>query len=228
MDLEKIEGLSDEQKTAIGEMVTAELDGLKAKNAELLTEGKNVKKQNAEFKTQIEELIAFKDEVEESQAAAAGDHKTALERTEKRYKKQIEKLTSERDSVQKQLEAVVLDKGISDELDGLRVFPDLKADLVKIFRSDARIDDGQGVINDQSIKDYLAEWANTDKAKHYIQAQMNNGGGAAGGKNGRVNGTDNPFKSGNRTEQARLIRSNREAAIRMASEAGKRIPGLNA
>ena len=65
--------------------------------------------------------------------------------------------------------------------------------------------------------------------KSNILRTVNAGGSGAGGGTGSgFNGGDNPFRTGNRTEQGKLIKQDANLARQMANEAGVTIPGLNA
>jgi hypothetical protein len=60
-----------------------------------------------------------------------------------------------------------------------------------------------------------------------LRGVQNGGSGGPGGAGGNGTG-NNPWKTGNRTEQAALIKNDQGAAKRLATEAGVTIAGLNA
>lgn len=69
--------------------------------------------------------------------------------------------------------------------------------------------------------------ARSDKAS-ILRAAGSSGSGAHGGNGTGGNPQDNPWQTGDRTAQAKLIKADRARAAMLATQAGKEVPGLNA
>ena len=164
----------DAIKTAIEEAVS----GLKAKNGELLTEVKKLRKGQEvdpeDFNRLKEEYEALTDQLSEAQKAVKVSAKTL-------------------ETVQAQLNAetgftskLLVDNGLTDALVKNGIAPQYLNAAKSMFTSQAQIvadgDNRTAKIGDKALTDFVKEWSLGEEGKHFIAAPANNGGGSPGGK----------------------------------------------
>lgn len=172
---------SDEAQKLVDEAVEKATEGLAAKNRELLDEVKKLKVKAKGSDIDPEEHITLQNTVEELTAK--------LEKSEKEHKAEVKKLTSRLDSESGFTRKLLVDNGLTDAATAAGVKSEFLPAVRAMLASKAEVvveDGGNRIarIGDKSIKDYMAEWAQTDEGKHYIGAPGNSGGGAQGGKGG--------------------------------------------
>lgn len=173
----KIELTAEELDAKIAEAV----DGLKAKNAELLAEVKKYKKGQTVDPAEVEKL--------ESQIAELQGKLTTAEKAAKIATKEV-------DTVRKQLESesafnqrLLVDNGLTDALtkNGVTNPVHLKAAKALLAQGIKIEADGENRVakfGDKPLADAIKEWAGSDEGKHFVAAPGNAGGGAAGSKSG--------------------------------------------
>lgn len=210
----------------------AEVDALKAKNAELLDEKKKAQKkaeEEARGREKAEgDLTSEKARLEEEAARKAGDWaklETSLkERFERDLKAEREKVAA----LESARDRLVIDNAISSQIDAIGVAPHFKPAVQAMIKTANKVAvdivDGQfvGKIGDKAIADYFAAWAATDEAKHFI-ANANSGGGGKGGKGDKgAGGVVNPWakETRNMTAQGRIEKEDPALAVRLKKEAG--------
>lgn len=76
-------------------------------------------------------------------------------------------------------------------------------------------------MGDVALADWVDEWGRSDEAKAYLPPSGNQGTGAHGSGADTRSGANNPWVSGNMTEQGQIIRKDPEKARRLAAAAGK-------
>ncbi len=173
----KIELTAEELDAKIAEAV----DGLKAKNAELLAEVKKYKKGQTVDPAEVDKL--------ESQIAELQGKLTTAEKAAKIATKEV-------DTVRKQLESesafnqrLLVDNGLTDALtkNGVTNPVHLKAAKALLAQGIKIEADGENRVakfGDKPLADAIKEWAGSDEGKHFVAAPGNAGGGAAGSKSG--------------------------------------------
>lgn len=125
------------------------------------------------------------------------------------------------------LERVLIDDGLTKSLIEAGIDPKfLKAskamlrDLVTLREED---DDFEAIVEtdagEQSLSDFVKDWAGTDEGKLFIKPASGSGS-EGGGKGSNIEG--NPFKkeTANVTEQGRIVRDDPEKARRLMKAAG--------
>jgi hypothetical protein len=171
----------DDLKAKIDAAVKEATEGLAAKNAELLSEvkelrkGKTIKPEDVEkLETQIETLQA-------DLAKAQKDLKTANTAAEQA----TNALKSEQGFTQK----LLVENGLTAELtkNGVTNPAFIKAAQSLLASQTQIVADGEkriAKIGDKTLAEFIPEWAKSDEGKHFVAAPGNNGGGAGGGSNG--------------------------------------------
>jgi hypothetical protein len=82
--------------------------------------------------------------------------------------------------------------------------------------------DGIGIEPGLTIRETLTEMASSGRRSHWFEQSQ--GAGAQGAKGGNAASANNPFKTGNLTEIAQLIKNDRSRATAMAKAAGVENP----
>lgn len=198
---------------------------LAAKNAELLNEKRALAEKVRGFEAEKAEREKAIADAEEATARQKGD----FEKIEGNYKTRISALEGEGYLWKSRYEGLVIDRGMDEALDGVKVSPALKKAALALIKSEhpPEIDaDGKATIDGKPIADFVAAWAKSDTGKAFV-VNGNSGGGAGGGSGGAGagSGDENPWKPGktfNLTKQGKLIREQPEVAARMKAEAGVR------
>ncbi|API58090.1 hypothetical protein BSL82_01250 [Tardibacter chloracetimidivorans] len=172
-------------KEAVAAAVAEATEGLEAKNAELLTEKKDLQK-----KLRQQQDI----KPEDLQAAEDARDKALSDLAE--VQKQVKALTTERDKAVKALET---ENGFTQRLliqDGLKTAllangvkdEDFIDSLTAKFSGGASIkvdgDSRLAMYGDKPLGDFIKEWAASDTGKKFVAAPGNSGGGAGGGGQG--------------------------------------------
>lgn len=199
---------------------------------------------------EAKERIQTLEDIESRDAGIGGDDGESFdEKLEKRLEvekrrwqkeadKELRKVEKDRDELKEQFETeraftedLVLEKGLTERLSAANVKPTLipaaKA-LLKQTKHEIKVeDDGTRVAVffdeddlEYDLDTYVGNWTDTEVAKEFIQADATGGGGGGGKKDSAVGGDANPFKSGNRTEQGKILREDVNKARRLAKEAG--------
>lgn len=124
----------------------------------------------------------------------------------------------------------VRDQALTEAMAEAKIADPYRPAVQAMFRDRAKVEVGDdvtvmidGEYGPQDLKSYLKEWVQTEQGQYFVQAPINNGGGARGGQASAK--VKNPWSKEhwNMTEQARIYREDRERARKMAAEQGKRV-----
>ena len=172
-------------KAAVDSAVTAAVeeavDGLKAKNTELLGKLKKATKDAQIDPADHAALQAELDANETELAQAKKDLKAATTESEKNKKSY--------DDESKVAHDLLVETGLSDALlaNGVKTPSFLKA-AKAILSGQVKLEmDGDkrvAKVGDKPLADYVKEWATGDEGKTFVSAASNSGGGAPGGEGG--------------------------------------------
>jgi outer membrane murein-binding lipoprotein Lpp/acylphosphatase len=169
---------SPEVKEAIKTAVEEATHGLVAKRDELLREVKDLRKGKALDPADVDklenEIDALKGELSKAQKTAQKATKDA-----ETYKQSLE-------SEQSAVRNLLVETGLTDALTKqgvtnpvlLKAAKQMLAGSVKLEQDgDIRV----ARLGEKPLADAIKEWAGGDEGKHFVTAQQNSGGGAAGG-----------------------------------------------
>jgi len=199
---DKIDGLTPEQL----EQINGLANGLNSKNQELLDKLSANKGNNELNSAELESLKQFKHNAELKAAEDAKNWNEATKLKDESHLAAIEKAKEKTDSLESVVSKLLIDNGLNVALDGVSINPSLKEGALAIIKSSAKIVDGQAMIGDKSLSEYVKDWASTDTGKAFCVAPNNSGGGAAGnGAKGGESGKE--FKDMTLTEKTALAKS---------------------
>lgn len=222
MDL-NIDFTSDDFKAdpgaVIGAAVEEMISGLKTKNGELIGKLKQVKSGSSESDAELEKLRQFKETADLTSAETKGDYDKALKLANDRHMSELDKLTSKLTVSQGQLEKLLIDDGLSAALDAVNILPALKPAAKALLRADTLLVDGKAMIGENSLSEFVSSWAAQDEGKAFVKAPDNSGGGANGDNKPGGAQSQNPWVTGNLTDQGNMIRENPEMANSLKSQA---------
>lgn len=175
--LEEIEGLSEDQQKAINKLA----GGLVDKKLEL--EGKLIKAKGSvtEHEGASEELRVLKASMERTKLEEKESYQGALTLQEQEYKASLDKLTTAGEEDKTIIRKLLVDNGLAAELVKLDVNKDLMPLIQQGFSAQASIVDGQAMIGEQSLSDFMKEWGETPQGKATRNAANNRGGDGNGG-----------------------------------------------
>lgn len=195
-----------------------------AKNAELLKEKKQLAEKLRLFEAEKADREKALADAEEEKARKSKDWDTL----EKGYKDKLDAATADGYLWRSRYEGLVIDRGLDEALAGAKINPALAKAAHALIKAEHGVElseDGKATIDGKPLADFVGSWAKTDTGKAFV-VNGNSGGGANGGGGGGGGGDKpNPWKAGsiNLTEQGRLLKSDRQAAIKLAAEAGVKI-----
>lgn len=183
-----------------------------------------------ELEADVERLTT---EVETLQQQADGNVdiatkiKTAVDNAKAPLLAEIEALKKGRESDRRVIETNAIENALNAQFDEIGVKPEFKDAVKALLRDQIEVDydDEEDYatislsLNSLPLAEGFAAWAKTEKGKVFV-AEGNSGGGANGGKRGRV--VRNPWKDDafSLTEQSRLEASDPVLANRLKAEAG--------
>ena len=195
-----------------------ELDAMRKKNAQLLDEYKKAKDQAKAVPpgVNVQELIDFKNNVEQADLESKGQYKEARTKLEEQYR---EKSAEDKKRIN-DLEAKVRElELISPAVSSLaEVVHDPNLVLNNFIpRDKIEVDDGKPVVVDGYERTPVADWAKAklqQDAPYLLKQQAPQGGGAPAGRSSAKEipvGSKNPFAPDNFniTEQMRLYRTDK-------------------
>lgn len=221
--------MADENNDASGGGGENETDkavkALAAKNAELLEELKKTRAKAREMEAAEAERQKQIADAEEEKARKSKDFETI----EKGYKEKLSKAEGEGILWKSKYEALVIDRGLDEALSAAKVNPVLAKAAHALIKAEHGVElseDGRATIGGKPLADFVGEWAKSDTGKAFVMSGNSGGGANGSGNGGGGNDKPNPWKPGsfNLTEQGRLLKTDRAAAIRLAAEAGVKIP----
>lgn len=151
--------------------------GLKAKNVELITKNKALKKGEGD----PEEVERLEKQIE----TLRGDAKTA--------EKTIKTLTRDRDTHKTAAElegaavkSLVVDNGLTAELVTVGVKKEFMPAVKKLLADKVELttdgDKRTATVAGKPLSEFVKTWSQSDEGKHYVTAPANGGGNALGGK----------------------------------------------
>jgi hypothetical protein len=170
----------EELSAKIAEAIESEVQGLKAKNAELAS-----KLKEARQGTQVDpaELDRLQSKIDSLEADLSGAQKASKDQA-KLLKQAQDALVSESGFTQK----LLLDNGLTEALVKAGVASQFLPAVKAMFGTQAKIvadgDVRKALIGDKDLTEFVSSWATSDEGKHYISAPANGGGGASGGAGG--------------------------------------------
>lgn len=153
--------------------IDSAVEGLKAKNSDLLAKLKKATKDAAidpeDFNRLKDENDALQEKYLESQKALK--IATGLADTERKAK----------ESEASYVSRLLIDNGLNDSLVAANVKPELLKAAKALFASNAQIvtegEARKAMIGDKPIAEFVSAWAGSDEGKHFIAAKVNTGGG---------------------------------------------------
>ena len=222
--------MSEELEAPVEQPVNDETDKLKAdlrvmkqKNAELLDEYKKISTQikNVPEDVNIQELIDFKHNAEQSELEEKGRYSEARQKLETQFREK----SAEKDKRIAELEARVRElELVSPAVSSLAELVHDPQLVLKNFLPTEKIevDNGIPVVVDGYERTPVGEWAKSKLPDYILKQPKPQGGGASANKGGSndlpVGMKKNPFEDGgNITEQMRLWRTDRDLYNRLKS-----------
>lgn len=202
-------------------MSEEEIQGLKNKNKELLDELKDLKNQMKSFEgldiKALQDSAAELDKLKKQQMEEEGEYKKLYETQKDAHQKEIKKYQSEIDTLKSSANGLTKELGVSNALSNITLIPELADVARKTIMSEAGVDkDGNVVVGDKAVSEYVKEWAETPVGKHFIMNDNSGGGGPGGGDDTKFVTEEKYFdpksKEFNRTEQAKFTKANPEKA----------------
>jgi len=198
------------------EKLKSENESLVNKNKELLKDLKSVKETVKEFegidldslKNASTELETLKKEKLESE----GEYKKLHEKAVADHAKEIEKLTSKASDLQSKLDNNVKKNALSSALLGLDLIPELRDSAINLILPEVGLtDDGEALIGDKKVSDYVKTWSEGDVGKHFLKSGDSGGDGKGSGGKGSVPEArffDKTSPDHSITEQSKLANAN--------------------
>ena len=177
--IEEIEGLTAEQIKGINGLVT----GLVSNKQDVLAQNGELKSQLTGNDAELVRLRLIEQNLEQSKLVDKENYSGALELNNKQHEANFEKLTISSGEKDQLIHKLLVENGLSAELIKLNVNPDLMGLIQQGLSATASVIDGQAMIGDKSLSEYMTEWADTPQGKASRIASSNSGGDASGGGN---------------------------------------------
>tara|TARA_R110000765_G_scaffold422285_1_gene529234 strand:+ start:1398 stop:2054 length:657 start_codon:yes stop_codon:yes gene_type:complete len=175
--LEAIEGLTPEQVDAVNKLA----GGLINKKSELEEKLSKAKGSLSAEESAQEKLSILEANIERDGLLAKENYQGALSLKEQEYNAALEKLTTGAGEKDALIHKLLVDNGLSAQLVQYGVSKDLMPLIQQALSSQAKITDGQAMIGEQSLSDFMKDWAETPQGKASRVAPGNAGGDGAGG-----------------------------------------------
>ena len=175
--LDKIEGLTPEQMEAINGLA----GGLISKKTELEEKLSKAKGSLSAESSAQEKLSMLEANIERERLESKENYQGALSLKEQEYNAQLEKLTTGLSEKESLIHKLLVDNGLNAELVALGVNKDLMPLIQQGFSAQASIVDGQAMIGEKSLSEYMKEWSETPQGKASRVAPNNMGGNGSGG-----------------------------------------------
>lgn len=197
------------------------VEALERKNAELIAELRQAKKAKLPEGVNVEELLEFKRNAEQSELEAQGKYQEARERLEQQYRDDVAAKDARIADLEARVRELELVSPAVTALAELVYDPDLVLKTKLPADKIEREPDGTVVVVDGYQRTPVAEWAKTLPA--WMQKQPKpQGSGAPTSNSGTIPaGISNPFarETFNLTEQARLFKTDRDLYDRLKAAA---------
>lgn len=213
--MSEIDKNSDEFKQAVADAVAAEVEGLKAKNAELIAKNKKLQAgatiDPADYAALEAERDQFKQQAIDAQKAAAKAQKDA---------EAAAKRAADTDAA---FNRTLTEAALTEQLTKAGVTNAVHLKAAKaLLASGLQVVDENGTrvvkAGDVALDKHITDWAGSDEGKHFVTARDTNGGGAQGG--GRGGNGAKPIKEWSDAEKAGFIRENGLEAFKQLVHGG--------
>jgi hypothetical protein len=169
---------SPEFKQAVADAIAAEVEGLKAKNAELIAKNKKLQ---AGATITPDDLAAVESDREEWKSKFL-----AAEKAAKKLTTDLEVATKKAADIDSAYSRSVADAALTEALSKAGVTPALLKAAKALHGSALQVVDDNGArtvkAGDKALSDFITEWASTDEGKHFVAAADTQGGGSHGGR----------------------------------------------
>lgn len=209
--IDDIEGLTPEQIEKINGLANPLIN----KRDELLEKLNKNKLGNDENSAELERLRVLEQSVERSKLEEKENYQGALTLKEEEYQKSLEKLTNSSEDDKALIRKLLVENGLTAELVALKVNPDLMGLIQQGLSAAATVVDGKAMVGEQSLSDYMKEWAETPQGKASRLADANSGGDALGGGG---NPADKKMSEMSGQERTALFHSNPDEFNRLKAE----------
>ena len=175
--LDKIDGLTPEQVDAVNKLA----GGLINKKSELEEKLSKAKGSLSAEESAQEKLSLLEASIEQDRLLAKENYTGALSLKEQEYNTALERLTTGATEKDALIHKLLVDNGLSAQLVQYGVSRDLMPLIQQALSSQASIIDGQAMIGDKSLSEFMKEWAETPQGKASRVAASNTGGDGIGG-----------------------------------------------
>lgn len=179
-----------------------------------------------DLKARLDAIQADRDKAEEDKAEQDKDVQALRTQLESKHGREIKAKDDEIAKLKGQLNTLVIDNGLSRELDGVKVSAEFKDAVTALLRQGVEIKDEDGVPTafkgGLPLADAVKLWAESDQGKAFVRLD-NSGGDAKGGdRKTKDSGEINPWKAEtlNRFQQGQILQADPEKAKRLRAEAG--------
>lgn len=189
------------------EKIHALANGLLSKKTELEEKLSKAKGSLSAEESAQEKLNVLEANIERERLESKENYQGALTLKEQEYNATLEKLTSSVGEKDRLIHKLLVDNGLNSELVKLGVNKELMPLIQQGFSAQADIVDGQAMIGEQSLSDFMKEWGETPQGKASRVAASNTGGDGLGGSDVPTN-----KKMADMTGQERLALLNQNPA----------------
>ena len=197
------------------EQINALASGLINKKTELEEKLSKAKGSLSSEESAQEKLRILEANIERQQLESKENYQGALSLKEQEYSIALEKLTAGTTEKDVLIHKLLVDNGLSAELVQYGVSKDLMPLIQQALSSQASIVDGQAMIGEESLSDYMKTWAETPQGKASRVAASNFGGDGSGGGG---SGTPKKMADMNELERTTLFREDRAQFDKLKSE----------
>ena len=165
--------MTDEELQALKD----EVDALKNKNKELLTEVKKERNKNRELN--LEDFNKLTEKVEQLES-----ENSKLNGTIKQKDMEVQKLSTSFQEANGKLEQLSYDDAITKVVDSLKLAGNKQAIAKKLLKAEATFKDGALSFGDKSVDDFVKDWTSpTGEGYMFLEGTQHSGGGASGSGN---------------------------------------------
>ena len=176
-----------------------EVEALKNKNKELLTEVKKERNKNRELN--LDDFNKLTEKVEQLES-----ENSKLNGTIKLKDIEVQKLSTSYQEANGKLEQLSYDDAITKVVDGLKLAGNKQAIAKKLLKAEATFKDGALSFGDKSVEDFVKDWTSpTGEGYMFLEGTQHSGGGASGGSN--TNTTVTGKLDGTKAEQEAYIKA---------------------
>lgn len=176
-----VQGLIDTALEQARETHEAEIEGLKTKNTDLIGKLRKARAEGGNENTgEIERLETELNEAQGKLRKAESDLR--------QVNRDVATVTAERDAAQTSLQAetdfarnLLVNNGLTGALVEANVAPQFLDDVTASLARQVTIKDSDGerkaFVGDKPLGEFVKEWSQSDRGKHYVVAPANGGGG---------------------------------------------------